>query len=81
MFFSYLRNKFADYISFYPFILPTTTYIGFMHGINKSDNKIQNIIKNTTKATSCGLAIGLIYPIGIPTFSYYYIKNNFIKNK
>jgi hypothetical protein len=48
-----------------------------MSGINKSENKIQNTIKNT----SCGLAIGLLYPIGIPAFTYYFIKNNYVIKK
>jgi hypothetical protein len=71
---------------YFPFILPTTSYIGLMHGINnikdKSNNyKNLNNIKYILKNTSCGLAIGIIYPVGIPIFNYYYLKCNFIKNE
>jgi len=70
---------------YFPFILPTTSYIGLMNGINnikdKSNNyKNLNNIKYILKNVSCGLAIGIIYPIGIPIFSYYYLKGNFISN-
>lgn len=85
MFHTYLRNKFFDYVMYFPFILPTTTYIGFMNGVNKTKNisndKNSSNIKYILKNTSCGLAIGILYPIGIPIFSYYYLKGNFIKNE
>jgi NADH:ubiquinone oxidoreductase subunit 5 (subunit L)/multisubunit Na+/H+ antiporter MnhA subunit len=70
---------------YFPFILPTTSYIGLMHGINnikdKSNNyKNLNNIKYILKNTSCGLAIGILYPVGIPIFSYYYLKSIFFAN-
>ena len=84
MFHTYLRNKFFDYIMYFPFILPSTTYIGFMNGVSNAKN-IQNdknlkSIKYIAKNTFCGLAIGIIYPVGIPIFSYYYLKSNFFDN-
>ena len=80
MFFSYLRNKFFDYIQYFPFILPPTTCIGFINGMNNmkdssNDFKNFNNIKYVAKNTSCGLAIGILYPVGIPIFSYYYLKS------
>lgn len=85
MFHSYLRNKFFDYIMYFPIILPPTTYIGFINGMNNmkdssNDFKNFNNIKYVAKNISCGLAIGIFYPIGIPIFSYYYLKGNFISN-
>lgn len=85
MFHSYLRNKFFDYIQYFPFILPPTTYIGFINGMNNmkdssNDFKNFNNIKYVAKNMACGLAIGILYPVGIPIFSYYYLKGNFISN-